>query len=427
MTDIITLMDFILTGVFTIVLKEYFDLFMKNRFSNRILQHFVWIMYWIIDYMVSLQISFQIPYSLFFTISNLFIICRILYTNSIKDILTSLLLIECIGCISEIIVNILLSNTSGNIFIGGVCSKILILIFARVIKLLKKQSNYGYISLSFWIANISISVGSLYIMYVIYVESMMDQRETNNFSIMLAVILILLINIISFKEFDKIAMNSEIHHTNILYKNQINYLIAGETRRKEFLAEMEKNIHDFKNHLLCIKEYASKQDYDCIIGYIEHLQGDAFDNVSVKAFSGNDLIDYLISEKVSLAKKNAIDLKPCISIPQDFKCSDFDICIILTNALDNAIEATKNYDNCNERIITLNMRFIKNSLYICVKNPFSGHIKVLNNGRFMSTKRDPANHGIGISSIKKAAENYNGLVRTSIDDNIFRIEIILYF
>lgn len=426
MTDVITIMDFVLNGIFTIILKDYFELFMKNRYSSIKLQYAVWIMYWIIDYMVTLRISLKVPYSLFFTIFNLIIVCKILYINPIKNILTALLLLECMGCVSEIAVNLFLNSASENRALGGVCSKILILILVRIIMLLKKQSNYEEVSLSFWMANISISLSSLYIVYNIYIEYLSKQGESNKLSMMVSFVLMLLINIISFKEFDKIAMDSEVYHTNILYEKQINFLIASETRRKDFTSEMEKKIHDFRNHLLCIKEYATKQQYDHILRYIEQLQGGSFEKVTLKSFSGNNLIDYIISEKERIANNSGIKFQTNISIPRNIQYSDFDICIILTNALDNAIEATQKWEIANEKIVYLNMRYIKSSLYIYICNPFIGNIKLSETGAIMSTKSDIRAHGIGISSIRKAVENYNGFVKISTNNNLFTMEILLY-
>lgn len=426
MNNIVSLLDFILPGIFTLILKEYFELFLKNRFENSWMPYFFFIIYWLEDYFVNGNISLQIPYSLLFTVFNLLILCRVVYVNSIKHILLTVIFIECLGCILEMLTSILLNRISTEQFIGSVCSKIMLLIFIRIIKIMKKQADYEYIPLRDWVINILISVSSIYIIYSFYLETNLNDMYNDRVSVMLSTILILLINILSFNMLNEVAENFEIIHTNTIYKNQIQSLIAKENSRREISSEMQKNIHDFNNHLLCIKEYAEKENYKKIIDYINVLRGYKCENTFLKKYSGNEIIDYIISEKVNIAKQKGITISIDASIPDSFQCSDFDICIILTNTIDNAIEALSEVDTKIEKSVNLIMRYTKGSLYICVTNPCLKPINFMSNGTLQTTKKFASGHGIGLSSIQKAANKCNGLVRTNVENNVFKIEIILY-
>lgn len=315
------------------------------------------------------NISLEVPYSLLFTVFNLLILCRIIYVNSVKDIFLTVIFIECLGCILEMLTSILLNNANTDQFIGSVCSKIMLLIFVRIIKIMKKQTDYKYISLRDWIINILISMSSIYIIYSFYLETYLNDTYNNRIAVMLSTLLILLINILSFNMLNRIAKDFEIIHTNTIYKNQIEFLTARVNSRREISSEMQKNIHDFNNHLLCIKEYAEKENYKKIIDYINLLQGYKGENTFFKKYSGNEIIDYIISEKVNIAKQKGITILIDLSIPDTFQCSDFDICIILTNAIDNSIEALSDIDTKVDKNINLIMRYTKSSLYICVTNP----------------------------------------------------------
>ena len=114
----------------------------------------------------------------------------------------------------------------------------------------------------------------------------------------------------------------EVLHANTIYKNQIKLLMTRENNRREISSQMQKNIHDFKNHLICIKEYAERKNYKKIIDYINILQGHSCENTFLKKYSGNEIIDYLISEKVNIAKQKGINVFTDISIPETFECSD---------------------------------------------------------------------------------------------------------
>lgn len=426
MDNIMSLLDFILPGIFTLILKEYFELFLKNRFVNKWVPYCFFVIYWLEDYFVSDNISLEVPYSLLFTVFNLLILCRIIYVNSVKDIFLTVIFIECLGCILEMLTSILLNNANTDQFIGSVCSKIMLLIFVRIIKIMKKQTDYKYISLRDWIINILISMSSIYIIYSFYLETYLNDTYNNRIAVMLSTLLILLINILSFNMLNRIAKDFEIIHTNTIYKNQIEFLTARVNSRREISSEMQKNIHDFNNHLLCIKEYAEKENYKKIIDYINLLQGYKGENTFFKKYSGNEIIDYIISEKINIAKQKGITILIDLSIPDTFQCSDFDICIILTNAIDNAIEALSDIDTKVDKNINLIMRYTKSSLYICVTNPCLKPINFTSDGTLQTTKKSSFGHGIGLSSIQKAANRYNGLVRTNIENDIFKLEIILY-
>lgn len=269
-------------------------------------------------------------------------------------------------------------------------------------------------------------MSSIYIIYSFYLETYLNDTYNNRIAVMLSTLLILLINILSFNMLNRIAKDFEIIHTNTIYKNQIEFLTARVNSRREISSEMQKNIHDFNNHLLCIKEYAEKENYKKIIDYINLLQGYKGENTFFKKYSGNEIIDYIISEKVNIAKQKGITILIDLSIPDTFQCSDFDICIILTNAIDNAIEALSDIDTKVDKNINLIMRYTKSSLYICVTNPCLKPIYFTSDGTLQTTKKSSFGHGIGLSSIQKAANRYNGLVRTNIENDIFKLEIILY-
>jgi len=115
-----------------------------------------------------------------------------------------------------------------------------------------------------------------------------------------------------------------------------------------------------------------------------------------------------------------------IEIPYEFDFNDADICVILGNCLDNSIEAVKNIKNSRQKIIFLEFIYRKNSLALKITNPFCGNRTKDRYGDFITTKKHPENHGIGLISVKKAVKKYNGLVNISTDNNIFCVQILMY-
>lgn len=102
------------------------------------------------------------------------------------------------------------------------------------------------------------------------------------------------------------------------------------------------------------------------------------------------------------------------------------ICIIVGNCLDNAIEALKELNENYSKRIHIDIIYRKGALMIKIKNPFVGERKKDLKGNYISTKVDNENHGIGLYSVKKVIEKYNGLITFQEVDSEFEVQIFLY-
>lgn len=100
----------------------------------------------------------------------------------------------------------------------------------------------------------------------------------------------------------------------------------------------------------------------------------------------------------------------------------FDINIIIGNLLENAIEAAIQTD---EKLLDVFMEFKQGILKVEIKNSFNGEIKKNQKG-FITTKERKELHGIGLQSVKKIVEKYNGALTISISENIFCVKLIMY-
>lgn len=215
----------------------------------------------------------------------------------------------------------------------------------------------------------------------------------------------------------------------------IKYLTASQKKRateKQLELELnhysnmvEKNRdmrvfrHDFKNNLISVRALIGDGQYNEAEKYIDELYGrlDATKN----AFStGNHLADAILAEKNSAAvsQKNEIDFDGII--PSD-GIDNIDLCTILANALDNALEASKPIENA-----IINVRATVNSavFMLTVSNPTLRPVEIKNN-RVKTTKADSVNHGLGIGSIKNAAKKYNGEVNLKYEDGHFTVEVMM--
>ena len=185
--------------------------------------------------------------------------------------------------------------------------------------------------------------------------------------------------------------------------------------------------HDMTNHLTVIYELVNKEKYDDLEKYTqEYLKKTNLKLKSVE--SGSDEIDVLLYHKISDAKTHYISvdyhIKPVLSLAHQ---TLMDIVSILSNLLDNAIEANKQISDFNQRALNITITDDPLDYLIVVTNAF---IKTEDPNQFQkngfTTKTDAINHGMGLSIVSKIVERYSGQMSIEVlNDLFFQVKIDL--
>lgn len=181
--------------------------------------------------------------------------------------------------------------------------------------------------------------------------------------------------------------------------------------------------HDLHNHLEIIRSGISQGKMDEALQYLDALQA-PIKNITKTIWTGDEAIDYLLNSKLAVMKEENIKSVLNIEFPPNTNISSVDLSAVLGNLLDNALEAVKNCDE--NRFINLTIRRINHMLIIKVENSYSSEL-VLDNGELKTTKKDKNHHGWGLKSVHVAAEQYNGTLETSFQDNTFRAIVTMFF
>lgn len=118
-------------------------------------------------------------------------------------------------------------------------------------------------------------------------------------------------------------------------------------------------------------------------------------------------------------KELGIPFRCSVSIPKQLWVSDGDICVILGNALDNAIEACDRLNDRKDRFIAVEVRNVKGQLLVKVQNSYNGIL--IKKGSHYHTTKESSHHGIGLGNIHKVAEAYGGFVRIEHTMEVFTL------
>jgi sensor histidine kinase regulating citrate/malate metabolism len=185
--------------------------------------------------------------------------------------------------------------------------------------------------------------------------------------------------------------------------------------------------HDYHNHLQAIKAYISSGKIDELLGFCDKLEQD-LKSVDTVVKTGNVMLDAILNSKISLAKQKTIEVNVKAVVPDKLQITDVDLCVLIGNLLDNAMEAcVKTQDKTdwefNRPFIRVYIGMKGYHLYICVTNSVYGKINK-SGSRFISTKDSPT-HGFGLMRIDKVCEKYNGYCKRNSEPGVFSTEILL--
>ncbi len=180
--------------------------------------------------------------------------------------------------------------------------------------------------------------------------------------------------------------------------------------------------HDYNKHLRCIKQLGLEGEYEKQQEYIDKLTGSSTLN---KGYidCGSTIISAVVTDAYIRAGSMELEMTCEGHIERIGAIDETDMCILVSNILDNALEACQKVETGAKRI-GIHMGYSGNRIYIRVDN--STLIKQLERNALMtSDKNSNGEHGIGMRNIAAIVDKYGGSVMWSVDNYIFTIEIIM--
>ena len=186
-----------------------------------------------------------------------------------------------------------------------------------------------------------------------------------------------------------------------------------------------KLFHDFHNHIGALYHLLSAGKQQEALWYLEELKAPV-QGIAENLWTGDETLDYLINSKSKAAEDRDISLQVMVEFPRHTNLKSADLCAILGNLLDNAIEAADKVPKGGERFIRLNIRRIHQMLVIKVENSYNA-LPVKKDGALVTSKEDNGLHGWGIKRARTAAEKYEGTVHTSYSGGTFSAVATLCF
>ncbi len=203
-----------------------------------------------------------------------------------------------------------------------------------------------------------------------------------------------------------------------------NYLNAQEkyyVTKQKSETEIRRVKHDIKNHMLCISELSRKGKYKELEEYVSELS-QRLAEAEERVNTHNDIANAIINDKMTAADSKSVEISVSGEL-ENANMQPIDICTILSNLLDNAIEAAQKISE-GKRKIEVSFKQSAHFMFITVSNPTTGPVDT-----DVTTKSDTKNHGFGISNVRNAVQKYSGEVNFNCEKSdsgyIFSAEVLI--
>ena len=179
--------------------------------------------------------------------------------------------------------------------------------------------------------------------------------------------------------------------------------------------------HDYRNHIQMMKVLAANGDMDALKAYLDELDTD-LNTVDTVVKTGNPMADAILNSKISLARSRNIPTLVDAHIPVKLKMSELDLCCIIGNLFDNAMEASMALPE-ERRMIRVYMDMKGTQLYISFTN-FTAAKKLSKVGRGFKTSKGEG-HGFGLVRMDDIVSRYDGYLSRNSEDGAFTTEILI--
>lgn len=304
-------------------------------------------------------------------------------------------------------------------------ANIIMVVTAIIMSVFSKYSPFGKSGFRLWIVLLVVPAITLvtFSVYQYYIE-LYPKEDIIITYIYISCIGLIFINILVFILFSRLQNQLNIKNEKDMLTSQL-YLQQASIKRLETSYNRTRSFrHDLKNHILLMNTLAQQEKYDELKAYLKDMSG-VIDESAYVRISGISAVDAILNEKMYEAQSKSITTSFDVVNLDKNNILPIDLCIILSNALDNAIEANEKIEEESERYIKLKIHGNETFSVVSVSNPTSEKPKKSISGGFVTSKDDAVKHGFGLKTIESTVKKYRGEMICKCEDGVFTLVLRL--
>ena len=225
--------------------------------------------------------------------------------------------------------------------------------------------------------------------------------------IVLITSVVILVAILTLADYEALAQEKRLASLREVYYQGI--------RREQ--AQVRTLRHDLRNHLTVLLGLIESGERERAEDYLQQIVGSPALKGS-RQVCGNTAANVVLAAKTEEMARCGLHGDFQVSLPENLPVAEIDLCALLGNALDNAMEAAVKAEN---KIITVRCRADKGMLMLKVRNALAGDER----DDLATTKADKKYHGFGLAGMREIANRYGGILETSTDGGCFELLVCL--
>ena len=235
---------------------------------------------------------------------------------------------------------------------------------------------------------------------------------------------LIFVNVLVFILFGRLNRQMQLRREADMLRAQVGEQARSITRLETVYNRTRAFRHDIKNHILVLDLLARQGKTEELRDYLSQLSG-VIDESDYVRITGVSAVDALLNVKMYEAEAQSITTAFDVSGMELGAVEPLDLCVILSNALDNAIEGSAGIEDPTGRFLRVKIRGADGYCVISVANPCAKEPKRGQDGRFLTDKPDADSHGLGLKSIENTVKKYSGETVARCEDGVFTLVVRL--
>lgn len=303
----------------------------------------------------------------------------------------------------------------------------LMIVLSVLISVFARHYTRENASVSLWLALFSVPVITIttFSVFQFYLENIPESAgSVISYYIYIASAGLIFINILVFVLFSRLQKQLGLKRDTDILAAQLVQQEMSVNRMETLYNRTRAFRHDIKNHILLMNMLAEQENYDELKKYLRDMSG-VIDESDYVRISGISAVDAILNEKMYEAQAQSITTNFDVVNLEKNNIQPIDLCIILSNALDNAIEANAKIEETSQRFIRLKVHGNETFSVISVANPSADEPEKLSSGLFATSKEDAEAHGFGLKSIENTMKKYKGEMVAKCEDGVFTLVVRL--
>ncbi len=269
----------------------------------------------------------------------------------------------------------------------------------------KKHFHHQHATKADWLRILFFPIASaviaIYLLRIMYMEPYLSKE------LFLCVVILLLADLMAIFLLNHLSFQQKTILENAVLRQNIKLEYDHIKSLKEAYSEERRQTHDFQNQLAVLRDLATHNaPQHEFARYLDHILSVTFPS-SFYIDTGRLVVDIILSQKNAVAKTKGIKLTTVLTDLSDFPLPDDALVVVLTNLIDNAIEACEKVAE-DKRSILIKIQNLPDAAILYIENPTSHPVRIKDN-YVLTTKSNSFSHGFGLKNTYAMLSQHNAI------------------